>query len=159
MAAPESGSVIVLGELPPHLVLMLQQIPIAEELSSADAEDRLFSEPSTDPELVADWKAYVQPELLESFRTARQVVESDLKRMLEMEGRRSLEIPLSHADAWLNALNQLRLAIAAAHHLSDEELSREEAPQAQTTRELAILRIHFYGYLQHVILDAMGAGE
>lgn len=156
MAEPESNAAIVLGSLPSHVVWMLRQIPIAEELSSSNAEDRLFPEPSDEPDLVDDWKAFVQPELLESFRSARQIVESDLKRMVEINDSHSLEIPLNHAEAWLNALNQLRLAIASVHHLSDEELAREEAPEAQTPRDLAVLRVHFYGYVQHVILDAMG---
>jgi len=156
MDESESEAAIVLGNLPTHVVWMLRQIPIAEELSSPDAEDRLFPEPSDDSDLVDDWKTLVQPELLDSFRSARQVVESDLKRMVGTNEAHSLEIPLNHAEAWLNALNQLRLAIAASHHLSEEELSREEAPEAHTPRDLAVLRVHFYGYLQHVILDAMG---
>jgi len=156
MAVP--NAVIVLGQLPEHLVWMLRQIPVAEELSSPDAEERLFPEPADDAELVDDWKMHVQPELMEAFRSARQVVESDLKRMVETEGTHTLEIPLNHADDWLSSLNQLRLAIASAHQLTDEELDREEAPEAQTPRDLAVLRVHFYGYLQHVILDAMGEG-
>lgn len=146
---------IVLGSLPSHIVAMLQQIPSAEELSSPFAEERLFPEPSDDSHLVDDWKAYVQPDLHEAFRSARDVVDGDLKRMKEVGGIYSLEIPLNHADAWLNALNQLRLSIAAAHQLGDEELSRDEMPDAETPRELATLRVHFYGYLQHVILDAL----
>ena len=155
MAAAQPNRAIVLGNLPEPVVQMLLQIPLAEELGSPDAEERLFPEPSSDSQMVEDWKAYVQPGLLEAFRSDREVVASDLKRMRAAKGQHSLEIPLNHADAWLGALNQLRLAIATVHQLSDAELSREEVGDVQSPRDLAVVRVHFYGYLQHVILDAL----
>ena len=92
----------------------------------AEAEARLFTQPSTKKEICAEWKSYVEPELRRIFRSATETVAADLAQLNGNEKslrNRTLRIPLEHADAWLNTLNQARLVIAAKNKFTDEELS------------------------------------
>ena len=67
-------------------------------------------------EICAEWKLYVEPELRRLFESATETVASDLQQLNGNEkpfANCTLRIPVEHTDAWLNALNQARLVIAA----------------------------------------------
>ena len=105
-------------DIPPVLAELLRQIILHEVYDAEEVEERLYPSPSLEAEeedLREDWKAHVQPELHEQFQSARQVVEADLRGMKEDGDLSSLEFPLRHAESWLNALNQARLALAVRH--------------------------------------------
>jgi hypothetical protein len=59
---------------------------------------------------------------------------------------------LAHADAWLNALNQARLAIAAIYQFSDNELCDHYRSPLGSRRDLSLFQVNFYGFLQEFIL-------
>src|SRR5437588_203197 len=69
----------------------------------------------------------------------------------------TLKIPLAHADAWLNALNQARLAIAASYNFTEYELSDHFRSPLGSRRDLGLFQVNFYGFLQEFILREIEA--
>src|SRR5947208_10227444 len=110
---------IEISELDPFLAELLRQIPASASPDGVSAaEQRLFSPPANrkETELCAEWKVYVEPELRRLFQSATETVAADLEQLNGNEkslANRTLRIPTKHADAWLSALNQARLVIAA----------------------------------------------
>jgi hypothetical protein len=147
-----------ISELDPFLAELLRQIPASTSIeNSAAAKSRIFS-PPVDPaekNICAEWKTYVEPELQRLFRSATETVASDLEQLSGNEkpfANRTLFIPVEHADAWLNALNQARLAIAARNNFSDGELGDNYRSPIGSRRDLSLFQVNFYGFLQEFIL-------
>ena len=66
---------------------------------------------------------------------------------------------MAHADAWLSALNQARLAIAATNQFSDHELCDAYRSPLGSRRDLSLFQVNFYGFLQEFLLREMeGSG-
>jgi hypothetical protein len=151
-----------ISELDPFLAELLRQIPASANPEGAPtAEKRLFSPPadSARRDLCAEWKVYVEPELRRLFRTATETVASDLEQLNGSEkpfANRTLRIPTEHADAWLNALNQARLVIAAKYDFTESELCDHYRSPIGSRRDLSLFQINFYGFLQEFILREIG---
>jgi Domain of unknown function (DUF2017) len=153
------GDELQISELDPFLAELLRQIPgSTNPEGESEAEARLFSRPSAEREICAEWKSYVEPELRLLFRSAIETVADDLT---QLNGNRksfhncTLRIPFEHADAWLNALNQARLVIAAKYKFSDEELNDHDRSPIGSRRDLGLFQVSFYGFLQEFILREM----
>jgi hypothetical protein len=147
---------LIIEKPPESLFQALKSLPECPELEDANAIERLYPLPDlTDPdsETNSDWKAFVQPELIESFRSDRQVVAIDLHAAEVRHKNQKLVIPRNHFDAWLGALNQARLAIAAAHGFGEAEMSRNplDLPQALIPHAF---RLHLYAGLQELLIEA-----
>ncbi len=151
-------------ELDPFLAELLRQIPASTETKDAPAaEERLFSAPlaGKEKELCAEWKLYVVPELRKLFQSATETVRQDVEQLQCTKkpfANCSLRIPLAHADAWLSALNQARLAIAANYQFSEGELCDHYRSPLGSRRDLGLFQVNFYGFLQECILREMEAG-
>ena len=151
-------------ELDPFLAELLRQIPeSAQPKDSPAAQERLYSPPATPEEkvLCAEWKLYVVPELRRLFQSATETVRQDLQQLHctnKPFANCTLRIPMDHADAWLNALNQARLAIAATYQFSDHELGDYRSPLG-SRRDLSLFQVNFYGFLQELILREMEEGK
>ena len=148
---------IEISELDPFLVELLRQIPAsADPGGAAAAEQRLFSSPTTnESEMCAEWKTYVEPELRCLFQAATQTVAQDLQQLNGNEkllANRTLRIPSKHADAWLSALNQARLVIAAKNNFTESELNDHCRSPIGSRRDLSLFQVNFYGFLQEFIL-------
>ena len=149
---------IEIAELDPFLAELLRQIPAsANPEGTPAAEQRIFSPPAngSETELCAEWKTYVQPELRRLFQTATQTVAADLEQLNGNEknlANRTLRIPVKHADAWLSALNQARLVIAAKNNFTETELSDHLRSPIGSRRDLSLFQVNFYGFLQEFIL-------
>jgi len=149
---------IELSELDPFLAELLRQIPAsADPKGTAAAEQRLFSRPAneTETDLCNEWKLYVEPELRRLFQTATETVATDLEQLNGSEktlANRTLRISRKHADAWLSALNQARLVIAAKYNFSDVELGDHFRSPIGSRRDLSLFQVNFYGFLQECIL-------
>jgi hypothetical protein len=147
-----------ISELDPFLAELLRQLPASTSSeNSPAAQTRLFSSPASEneKEICAEWKLYVQPELQRLFRSATETVAADLEQLSGNEkafANRSLFIPGKHADAWLNALNQARLIIAARNDFTDGELSDNYRSPIGSRRDLSLFQVNFYGFLQEFIL-------
>jgi Domain of unknown function (DUF2017) len=152
---------IEMAELDPFLAELLRQIPACANPEGAPAaEERIFSLPSngSEPELCAEWKMYVEPELRRLFQTATQTVAGDLEQLSGNEknlANRILRIPVKHADAWLSALNQARLVIAAKNNFTEIELNDHLHSPIGSRRDLSLFQVNFYGFLQEYILREM----
>jgi hypothetical protein len=68
---------------------------------------------------------------------------------------RTLRIPVKHADAWLSALNQARLVIAAKNDFTEIELNDHVHSPIGSRRDLSLFQVNFYGFLQEYILREM----
>jgi len=156
---------IEISELDPFLAELLRQIPASTNPDGVPAaEERIFSPPTNgkETEICAEWKLYVQPELRRLFQTATETVVADLEQLNGNEKKfanRTLRIPSKHADAWLNALNQARLVIAAKYRFTDGELSDQFRSPIGSRRDLSLFQVNFYGFLQEFILRELGGWE
>ena len=166
MEIRRQGDELEISELDPFLAELLRQIPASTNPEgSITAERRLFSRPADkkERESCAEWKLYVEPELRKLFRTATETVAADLQQLNGNErtfANRTLRIPAGHADAWLSALNQARLVIAAKYDFTDGELSDYYRSPIGSRRDLSLFQVNFYGFLQEFILrEVIGCGE
>ena len=148
-----------ISELDPFLAELLRQIPASTNPEGAEAaEKRLFSPPVKDPErkICAEWKLYVEPELRRLFQSATETVASDLEQLNGKEkpfANCTLHIPTEHAQAWLSALNQARLVIAAKYNFDEGELGDHYRSPIGSRRDLSLFQVNFYGFLQESILQ------
>lgn len=154
-----------ISELDPFLAELLRQVPASTNPEgSLAAEKRLFSRPADkgERESCAEWKLYVEPELRKLFRTATETVAADLEQLNGNErtfANRTLRIPAAHADAWLSALNQARLVIAAKYNFTDGELCDHYRSPVGSRRDLSLFQVNFYGFLQEFILREVIGGD
>jgi len=152
---------IEISELDPFLAELLREIPASASPEGASAaEERIFSLPSngSETEFCAEWKMYVEPELRRLFQTATQTVAGDLEQLDGNEkslANRTLRISVKHADAWLNALNQARLVIAAKNNFTETELNDHLHSPIGSRRDLSLFQVNLYGFLQEFILREM----
>jgi Domain of unknown function (DUF2017) len=161
------GDHLEISDLDPFLAELLRQIPASTDPGGTPAaRERLFSSPvdASEKEACREWKLYVEPELHRLFQSATETVSADLKQLNGNEksvGNSILRIPTEHADAWLNALNQARLVIAARCNFTEGELCDHYRSPIGSRRDLSLFQINFYGFLQEFILrEIMGsAGE
>ena len=152
-----------ISELDPFLAELLRQIPEATAVDDAPAaKARIHTAPARDEEFCKEWQTYVTPELKRLFRSASETVAADLKQLCGKEksfANRTLRIPNEHADAWLNALNQARLAIAAKNDFTENELGDCYRSPIGSRRDLSLFQVNFYGFLQELILrEMLGCG-
>ena len=151
-----------LRHIPPVLADLLRQIPHCLTGESDEEDARIFPSPSADPaesQLREDWTAYVEPELHEWFLSSRQVVEADLRGMKEKEGGYYVELPYKHSEAWLNALNQARLGLAARFQFTEQDLDHNGPLTVQTERDYALLQMNFYAALQQWLIEVIESKE
>lgn len=159
MEIRRQGQSLVISELDPFLAELLRQIPESTRTDGIDAaEARIFTLPADakETELCAEWKLYVEPELRRIFETATETVTADLTQLngkAKPFANCSLRIPVAHADAWLSALNQARLTIAAKYGFTDGELCDHYRSPLGSRRDLGLFQVNFYGFLQEFILQ------
>jgi hypothetical protein len=143
------------------LAELLRQIPASTQTEAVPAvERRLFSAPAApnEKELCAEWKIYVEPELRRLFQSATETVTTDLEQLRKNEkpfANCALRIPVAHSEAWLNALNQARLALATKYDFTEAELSDHYRSPIGSRRDLSLFQVNFYGFLQEFILREM----
>jgi hypothetical protein len=163
MEIRRQGDALELSELDPFLAELLRQIPDSTNPEDVPgAEERIFSAPAgeKEKEMRAEWKLYVEPELRRLFRSATETVVADLKALNGASkpfANCALRIPVKHADAWLNTLNQARLTIATKYQFTEAELSDHYRSPIGSRRDLGLFQVNFYGFLQEFILQEMNA--
>jgi hypothetical protein len=70
-----------------------------------------------------------------------------------------LRIPAKNSDAWLNALNQARLVIAAKYNFTETDLCDHYRSPIGSRRDLGLFQVNFYGFLQEFILHEPEKGQ
>lgn len=153
---------VVFRELSEFLRGLLAAIPaIADQHGEPGISTRIFSSPGCEeePGFAEDWKAYVRPGLEHIFTSANEVVRRDCENIVldEARDRASLRIPLAHVASWLNSLNQARLVLATRHQFEEGDMARKSFEEIATGRDLDLLRVHFYGFLQENLIEALNA--
>jgi hypothetical protein len=155
------GEDLEISDLDPFLAELLRQIPESTNPDDAEtARQRIFSlpAPSSEREICAEWKLYVEPELRRLFQGATETVAGDLQQLngsTKVFANCMLRIPTRNAEAWLNALNQARLVIAAKYNFNESELCDHYRSPIGSRRDLGLFQINFYGFLQEFILAEM----
>jgi hypothetical protein len=151
-----------ISELDPFLAELLRQIPESANTEGVEAaQQRIFSAPAdaaSESEFCAEWKVYVEPELRRLFRSSTETVAADLEQLNGCSkpfANCTLRIPNENAEAWLNALNQARLAIAAKYNFTDGELCDHYRSPIGSRRDLGLFQVNFYGFLQEFILQEL----
>lgn len=158
MEIRSSAEHLEIRDLDPFLAELLRQIPESAKPDGTEAaERRLHSAPadSSEKEICAEWKLYVQPELCRLFQSATETVGHDLGQLngkTKPFANCTLRIPKANAEAWLNALNQARLVIATKCNFTDGELCDHYRSPIGSRRDLSLFQVNFYGFLQECIL-------
>ena len=161
MEIRRQGDCLEISELDPFLAELLRQIPDSTKTEGAEAaQERLFSSPAqaSEREICAEWKVYVEPELRRLFQTATETVATDLEQLngsTKPFANCTLRIPTQNAEAWLNALNQARLVIAAKYNFSEVDLYDHYRSPIGSRRDLGLFQVNFYGFLQEFILHEL----
>ncbi len=157
-----NNGTLEISEIDPFLAELLRQIPASTNPDAVPAaEGRLFSapaDPAVEKEMCAEWKLYVEPELRSIFESATETVERDLRQLGENAkpfANCTLGIPIEHSEAWLNALNRARLALAAKFDFTETELRDHYRSPVGSRRDLSLFQVNFYGFLQEFILREM----
>ncbi len=164
MEIRRTGEHLVITDVDPFLAELLRQIPESTNPDGIEsAEKRIFSQPANaeDHEACEEWKLYVQPELRRLFQSATETVAADLEQLnggAKPFANCTLRIPASNADAWLNALNQARLVIAAKYNFTESELCDHYRSPIGSRRDLSLFQVNFYGFLQEYILRELQVG-
>ncbi len=147
---------VALTQLNAVCCTLLRQIASsADPGENGPARARIYPAPTggREPDADRDWREYVEPDLRRLFQDALDVVEEDVKK-LAPEGRRqghALRIPVKNLEAWIHALNQARLAIAARNDFAEPDMDGR-VPVEGDARALALFQVHFYGFLQECFL-------
>lgn len=161
MEVVRNNGTLEISEIDPFLAELLRQIPASANPEAVPAaEQRLYSAPAgpDEKEFCKEWKVYVEPELRLLFQSATETVAADLGQLAAEEkpfANGTLRIPQEHSDAWLNALNQARLAIAAKYDFTEAELCDYYRSPIGSRRDLSLFQVNFYGFLQEFILREM----
>jgi len=161
MEIRRQGDWIEVSELDPFLAELLRQVPESTNPEGVEGgQQRLFSSPApaSEREMCAEWKLYVEPELRCLFQTATQTVAADLQQLngsTKPFANCTLRIPAENADAWLNALNQARLVIAAKYNFSEADLCDHYRSPIGSRRDLGLFQVNFYGFLQEFMLHGL----
>ena len=147
-----------LRDIHPLLATFLSELPkVAARHKKAQA--RLYPDPIggvAHAEFRRDWKEHVRPELERLFASSRDIVARDLSAPGGHNHGTEVAIPCAHLEAWLSALNQARLVIVEESNFTEADLDHHEPPDLATQRGLSLLKIHFYGHLQELLIEAAG---
>ncbi|MBS0660861.1 MAG: DUF2017 family protein [Verrucomicrobia bacterium] len=170
MRREKSGGLALTG-LDPFAVQLLREIPEAGADSDPAVQARLHPSPAggkLQAEVEPDWEEYVRPELRSLFEEARTVVQRDLSRMKAeivaqpdgpAEPTFRLAIPSRNFDAWLSALNQARLALAARHHFTEADMNDHARFPIASERDLRLFQIDLYGLIQEMIVRRLAGPD
>ena len=132
-----------------------QIVPCAQCDDHPAVQARLYSSPSEgrEPDFDQDWKSYVEPDLRDLFRSAREIVEADLQNLTPVASPddATLRIPFKHLEAWIHVLNQARLALSALHDFTERDME-SALGMSDDRRSIALFQVHLYGFLQECFL-------
>jgi hypothetical protein len=148
---------VLLSGLDSLLSELLRRIPkSADPGDNAAARARLYSPPThdrRDRDFLSDWREFVEPELAKVFLSSIEIIERDLKKLrVDLgTGESVIAVATQDLDAWIHGLNQARLALAARHQFTEEDMERS-MPLDGNPRALALLQVRFYGILQELFL-------
>lgn len=143
---------------------MLVLLPETADASrSQRGRRRLFpdvTDAADHPDVCADWKQFVQPEIEDRFageiRTVTQDIETAEEIQNGVEVCRQLRLPLSHAETWYSVLNQARLILNEEHAIASTErhllFDSEHPGEIDEERWLLLVQYRVYAAIQEFLL-------
>ncbi|MDF1825458.1 MAG: DUF2017 family protein [Verrucomicrobiales bacterium] len=165
-----------------HLVAELPSTAAGEPFCE-ETKERLFpSHLSPDAladeeslESVEDWKNFVRPDLENTFREAREIVQQDLDKVeivsmeeyftpeqfasiqKELPELRRVRVPRRHTEAWYNALNQARLLMNEEHDIASSEewmlMRMQNNESVDPDRFLIFAQYELYSAVQGMLVE------
>src|SRR5260221_11959994 len=99
------------------------------------------------------------PELRHLFQLAGEIVARDLTALQPETNEpdaMQVEFAAEHLNAWMSALNQARLIQAAVFNITEEDMN-DAVPDAPTDKQIAVLKIHLWGYLLQLLVEHAGS--
>ena len=151
-----------ISELDPFLAELLRQIPESCNVEGVEAaQQRMFSPPAAALRggnvrgMEALRRTGVAPAYFDRPRKPSPRILQQLNGCTKPFANCTLRIPAENADAWLNAFNQARLAIAAKYNFTDGELCDHYRSPIGSRRDLGLFQVNFYGFLQEFILQEL----
>jgi hypothetical protein len=141
------------------LAVLLQEVPaILDSRHEPPSRERLFPAPTqSDAEWNETWRQLVTPELESLFHTAGETMARDLAALSPQDKDETsyrVEIPREHLNAWMSALNQARLILAAQHDITEQDMDIEERVNTYDRRSVAVMKIKFLGWFLELIVQA-----
>ena len=152
------GSLAMENLAPPFLNVVIELPGLLAPDQPEAVQRRLYPKPSEDDELEEAWKKHVRPELFALVASAREIVTRDIGglELVEEEGFLwRLEIPETHINAWLSALQVARLTLGSLHEIEETELEDEDEdePEEWDEKRAAVARIGLLGWIQHMFVE------
>ena len=150
----------MLSNLAPWLVSILLELPELLDPDQPDAvKERLYPEPSADPDQSDEWRKFVHPDLFALLASAREIVAQDLATLCPTDeeapiGAWELRMPAAHVHAWISALNAARLTLAQTHEVDENDMNEDELePEGWDEKRLVVAKIHLLGWIQQMIIE------
>jgi len=139
------GKHLRLTGIDPVLAICLQELPAILELrGKPEAHVRLFPAPtSNDAATNSEWTETIEPELRHLFVSAGETLGRDLTQLRTSPrhaDQKFLTFPLAHLPAWMNAVNQARLILAAVTGLDEIDMN-VPYPTLDARKAAAVVRI------------------
>ena len=97
----------------------------------------------------------IAPALPDRDRNGRSAICSSWRETRSLSRTARSAFRIEHSEAWLNALNQARLALAAKFDFTEAELCDHYRSPIGSRRDLSLFQVNFYGFLQEFILREM----
>jgi len=133
------------------LAACLQELPrILESRDNPSAQARLLPPPTAeDAAINHEWKESIEPDLRHLLVSASETITRDLtclKPSPRLAECSFVTFPATHISAWMSALNQARLILAALANVDEIDLN---LPYSRLGGEkvLAVLQIDLFGQL------------
>ncbi|HVF20899.1 MAG TPA: DUF2017 family protein [Mycobacteriales bacterium] len=144
-----SGDRYVCRLRPYEVTLLRETVEDVQRFFSADVppnpiSERLFPDPSFDRAVSDELRELIEDDL----RSGKQEAARTLLASLPDDGRVSLTA--EEAEAWLTALNDVRLALGTAVGITEEWAGDEEDVRAQV--------YHWVSVLQEGLVEALATG-
>jgi hypothetical protein len=135
------------------LLTEMKELLTHEHEVQDDVVDRLFPAAYAEPEDAENFRALVGDDL---SKGKQQAILSVLS-VLGDEGPVDTRVPRSEIDAWLTALNDVRLALGTRFAVTEEKMSAELEPSDPESSGIAIL--HWLGWMQEMLIRAISSNQ
>jgi hypothetical protein len=157
MARRPDGTLSLLF-LPPEFSALLLEIPaLLDDDDRPEVQSRRYQVPTADDEEAnAEWARMMHPDLFHLVAEARDVVARDLQLLEQTHADPTggqLNIPTDHRNAWISAIQTVRVSLGAAHSIDAEDMEDLTILSERGERSRAIMRIHVLGDLQGLLIQ------
>jgi len=176
--APElqrlSDGSVRLIDLAPWFVGVILELPNLLDSDQPEVVSRrLYPDPSDDAEQQKDWEKFVRPELFALVASARDIVLNDIGTMApsSVEAKEAtdfsvwqLDIPETHIQGWISALNVARLTLSSRYTIEDDDMLEPDGDIDEgdgdtgepefDKKHFAVARVHLLGWLQQLLIEA-----